>query len=148
MASQDRESLRNVDGVKVVVEELPPEAAALRLRREDIQRIVDTRLRGAGIRVHTSGHFPPGDPFLRVSVTVTAQQRGIVGYHVIVDFVQLAFLRRDPRFVYNRAQTWKASGEMHLAPAEELAESIQREIIRQVDEYAADYLAVNPQDDA
>ena len=87
MASQERESLRNLDGVKVVVEELAPEARAARLSRDELQRAVEARLRDAGIRVLSMGHFPPGDPFLRVSVAL-ATLKGVVAYHVLVDFVQ------------------------------------------------------------
>jgi hypothetical protein len=142
--SQDRESLRDLDAVKVFVEELGPEARVQRLSRDDIQRTVETRLREAGIRVLTSGDFPPGDPFLRIAVGVTVERQRMVAYHLVVDFVQYAFLRRNPQFVHNRAQTWKASERLGLIPAAQLATSVQRDLIRQVDEYVAAYRAVNP----
>ncbi len=143
MDSQDRESLRNLDGVRIFVDELNPESRALQVSRDDIQRVVETRLRGAGITVLTTGHFPVGDPFLRVYVSVTAEQQRLVAYHVVVDFIQLAFLRRNPQFIYNRAQTWKASERMEMVPAAQLSPSVQRELIRQVDEYIAAYRSVN-----
>ena len=141
--SQDRESLRNLEGVRVHVEDLTPDPVAERLSRDEIQRAVEARLREAGIRVLTQGDFPPGDPFLRITVGVSAERQRMVGCHVVVDFVQFAFLRRNPEFVHNRAQTWKASNRLEVVPARQLAQKIRQDLIRQVDEYIAAYRAVN-----
>lgn len=141
--SQDRESLRQLDAVKVFVEELAPETRALRLSRDAIQHAVEARLHEAGIRVLTTGDFPPGDPFLRIAIAISAERQRMVAYHVVVDFVQYAFLRRNPQFVHNRAQTWKASEGLDLIPAAQLARSVERDLIRQVDEFIAAYRAVN-----
>jgi hypothetical protein len=101
-------------------------------------------LRAAGITLLTTGHFPVGDPFLRVSVAVTAEHRRLVGYHIVVDFVQLVFLRRNPQAVHNRAQTWKASERFDLVPADQVARSVPRDLTRLVDEYIVAYRTVNP----
>ena len=69
----------------------------------------------------------------------------MVAYHLVVDFIQYyAFLRRNPQVVQNRARTWKASERLGLVPAAQLATSVQRDLIRQVDEYVAAYRTVNP----
>jgi hypothetical protein len=144
MSSQDDESLRDLDGVRVFVDELPAEALARRLSREQIQHAVEARLRAAGITILTTGHFPVGDPFLRVRVGVSVEHRGWVGYQVAVDFVQLVFLRRNPQVVHNRAQTWKASERLDLVPVAQLAKSLERDLIGQIDEYIAAHRRVNP----
>ncbi len=140
---QDRQSLRNLEGVRVYVADLTPEALAQRISREDLQRAIESRLRDARIRVLTQGDAPAGDPYLRVTVSVSAERQRLIAYHLVIDFVQFAFLRRNPEFVHNRAQTWKASNQVGLVPVGEFARALRQDLNRQVDEFIAAYQAMN-----
>jgi hypothetical protein len=133
----DRESLRDLDGVRVAVEEGTAGAAELR-------KAVEAKLESAGIKVLNSGESPTGDPFLRVRVSTTAASGGSIGYLVQLDFAQIVFLRRNPAVTFNRAQTWKAGERMGLIPPARLAQKINQELSEQVDQFITAYFAVNP----
>ncbi len=133
----ERESLRDLDGVRVAVEDAAPGGDQLR-------KAVEAKLRSAGIKLLNSGEFPTGDPFLRVRVSTTAASGGMIVYLVQLDFAQIVFLRRNPAVTFNRAQTWKATERMGLIPSARLAGKINQELSNQVDQFINDYLAVNP----
>ena len=135
----ERDSLRDLDGVRVVVES--PGGA---LDKDQLQRVVESKLRAAGIKVQNQGDFPVGDPFLRLRVTATAESNGIAGYNVELEFLQIVFLRRNPALTFNSAQTWKAKGQLGLAPAARLAARVQQELSAQVDQFIEAYRASNP----
>jgi hypothetical protein len=136
---EDRPSLKDLDGVRVAVEEPLPRG----LSRDTIKQAIEAQLRAAGIKVLGLGDFPTGDPHLRVAITASAERNGLVAADVQVDFVQIVFLRRNPQVTFNRAQTWKADAQVALVPAAQLTRDVQREIVRQVDQFIADYRAVN-----
>jgi hypothetical protein len=77
-------------------------------------------------------------------VTTTAESNGIAGYDVELEFVQIVFLRRNPALTFNSAQTWKAKGQMGLAPAARLAGKVQEELSAQVNQFIEAYRASNP----
>jgi hypothetical protein len=138
-AVDERDSLRDLDGVKVVVEDV-----SHGLSRDQIQKDIESQLRRAGIKVLNSGEFPVGDPYLRVRVATTPERAGLVAYSVALEFAQVVFLRRDPTVTFNRAPTWKAPDRIGLVPPAKLAESIQHDLAEQVDQFIAAYYFVNP----
>ncbi len=138
-AVDERESLRDLDGVKVVVDDAPQG-----LSRDRIQKDIEAQLRRAGIKVLNSGEFPVGDPYLRVRVATTPERAGLVAYSAALEFAQVVFLRRDPTVTFNRAPTWKAPDRIGLVPPAKLAESIQHDLTGQVDQFIAAYYFVNP----
>ena len=135
---QDRESLRDLDGVRVAVEE------ASGIPAGELKTAVESQLRQAGIHVLNAGEFPVGDPYLSVRATASKENGGVIAYNVELSFVQVVFLRRNPAVTFNHGQTWKASVQVALAPAARIGESIRRELSRQVDQFIKDYLSVNP----
>ena len=135
----ERDSLRDLDGVRVVVE-----VSGARLDKDQLQKSVESKLRAAGIKVLNAGDFPVGDPYLRVRVSTAAESGGVAGYNVEVEFAQIVFLRRNPAQTFNSAQTWKAKGQMGLVPAGQVAAKVQQEIAAQVDQFVAAYKTVNP----
>ena len=136
---EDRPSLKDLDGVRVAVDEPLPRGLA----RDTIRQAVEMQLRAAGIKVLGLGEFPTGDPHVRVTITASGEREGLIAADVQVDFVQIVFLRRNPQVTFNRAQTWKADAQVALVPAAQLAREVQRELARQVDQFIADYRAVN-----
>jgi hypothetical protein len=138
-AVDERESLRDLDGVKVVVEDVPHD-----LSRDRLQKDIESKLKLAGIKVLNSGEFPVGDPYLRVRASTTAERAGLVAYNLDLEFAQVVFLRRDPTITFNRAPTWKAIQRIGLVPQAKLAESIERDLSEQVDQFIAAFYFVNP----
>ena len=140
---RDRESLRDLDGVRLEIDELSLAIPLKGISRDDLKRTVDLKLRQAGVPVLKQGAYPVDDPYLRVLVTTTKDQMGLAAYHVEVDFVQIVFLRRNPSVTFNRAETWKARAATGLVPAARLAEAILRELSGQVDQFISAYNSVN-----
>jgi len=136
---EDRPSLKDLDGVRVAVDGpiVPP------LDRDLLRAAVERQVRAAGIRVLGMGEFPTGDPHLRLIVSLSQALSGIVACAVQLDFVQIVFMRRNPAVTFNRAQTWKADAQVLLVPPGDAADAVSRELARQVDQFIADYRAVN-----
>ncbi len=141
---RDRESLRDLQDVRVGVEDLSLATPVKGFTAVELRKTVEANLEHAGIAVANQGEFPVGDPYLRVRVTTTKKGGGFVGYDVEVDFVQLVFLRRNPSVTFNRAQTWKAAGHIGIVPSDGLADAMRRELTDQVDQFIAAYKSVNP----
>ena len=138
-AVDERESLRDLDGVKVVVEDVPHD-----LSRDRLQKDIESKLKLAGIKVLNSGEFPVGDPYLRVRMSATPERACLIAYHIDIEFAQVVFLRRDPTVTFNRATTWKARERMGLVPAAKLAEAIQHDLAEQADQFIAAFDFANP----
>ena len=140
----DRESLRDLDSVRVVVEEFPANASANGLSQGKLREAVEGKLRMAGVRIASAAEFPVGDPALRVHVTMSQETNGLVAYLVELNFAQVVFLRRNPAVTFNRAQTWAAGSQIGLVPPAGLVEGVNRSLSRQVAQFTAAYFSVNP----
>jgi hypothetical protein len=140
----DRSSLKDLDGVRVVVEDLPASLTAKNLTPEKLRKSVEAKLEAAKIPVLNQGEFPVGDPFLRVRITASAPQKGLAAYRVEVDFAQIVFMRRNPMVTFNRAQTWSAAPAMGLAQTARLPENIDRALSEQVGQFVTAYFSANP----
>jgi hypothetical protein len=136
--AEDRPSLKDLDGVRVAVDDpIPPG-----LSRDALKSLIEMQLRAARIKVLGMGDFPTGDPHLRLTVSL-AERSGIAAAGVQLDFVQIVFLRRNPQVTFNRAQTWKADANVIVAPPAGLADAVHGEVTRQVAQFIDDYRAVN-----
>ncbi len=139
----DRDSLRTLDAVRVAVENVPDNPPKS-LDNDSLLRFVEARLEAAHVPLQQHGEYPVGDPYLRVAIKTTAENHGVVGYHVGVEFVQIVFLRRDPALTFNRARTWAATEHMGLATPAQLTERIRKDLAEEVDQFVAAYKAANP----
>ena len=140
----DRNSLTNLDGIRVEVDALPPAITTQGLSAEGVQAEVERQLRQAGVNVLRMGAFRTGDPHLQIVMRVSETREPIVASHVEVNFLQIVFLRRNPAITFNRARTWTANPTVVLCPAAELASQVRRELTRQVEQFISDYRVVNP----
>jgi len=135
----DRISLKDLDGIRVAVEEPLPRGVSA----DALKSTVEDRLRAARVRVLGLGDFPTGDPHLRVTIGVSSERDGLVAIDVQLEFVQIVFLRRNPQVTFNRAQTWKADAQLSLASPAQMSREIEREVTRQVDQFITDFKAAN-----
>ncbi len=131
----DRQSVRDLDGVRVAVE--GPVYGTL--TADAVRARVEARLRAAAIPILGAGEFPTGDPHLRVTFTPSVDGAGATAVFVQVDFAQIVFLRRSPQLTFNRAQTWKASANVLLGRPAGMPALIIGELDRQVDQFIAAY---------
>jgi hypothetical protein len=142
--TRDRLSLRDLDGVRVSVEELPAALGAIGVSRNRLHKAVESQLLRAGITVLNAGEFPVGDPYLVIRITASKQSGGFIAYALEVAFVQIVFLRRNPAATFNRAQTWKAPGAVDLVRPARLPASMEENLSRQIDQFVQAYLSANP----
>jgi hypothetical protein len=142
--TRDRQSLRDLDGVRVSVDELAPALVARGVSREGLRKAVESQLRRTGITVLNAGEFPVGDPYLDVRITASKESGGLLAYAIEVSFVQIVFLRRNPAATFNRAQTWKASAAVELVHPVRLSASIEENLSGQIDQFVQAYLSANP----
>jgi hypothetical protein len=140
---QERESLRDLDGVSIDVEEITPIAKASGLSRESLRQLIEATLVAARIRVLRMGEFQTGDPYLRVRVATTMESRGTVAFLVQVDFVQIVFMRRNPAVTFNRAETWSAAPGLGMAQPAQLAPAVRRVVLDGINEFVKDFQATN-----
>ena len=139
----DRESLRDLDGVRIEVEPLPPFVIEQGLSAENLAAEIQTQLRRAGVKVLSMGEFRTGDPHLQIVMTVSDVQGQLVASRVEVNFVQICFLRRNPLVTFNRARTWTATTAVSIGPTAGTAARVRRDVMRQIDQFVEDYKQVN-----
>ena len=134
--TEQRDTLKGLHGVEVVVELLRPEAEKYSLTREALQTDVELRLRQHGIRVN------PGGPCLYINVnTLVDEQFGCAAVSVLVQLRQQAVLFFNPKTNCN-VPTWERSsvGLFGLSKLRTVRETVQDF----VDVFINDYLAANP----
>jgi hypothetical protein len=133
----ERATLRGLNGVQVVVEDMAPDIVRDGLTRQQLQTDVELRLRKAGIRVLTAEEHQRalGRPWLYVRVS-TSQPSGLSSYSFAIEaeLYQDTYLARNPDRTVSAA-TWSPAGRIGtmgtdrmfaLFPRESFADSAQR----------------------
>jgi hypothetical protein len=152
----ERESLRGVRGISVVVDEIKPELARGALTRERIQSDVETKLRKAGIHVYgpydvvLTTPKPTTRPFLYVNLSSVSSRRypGLHAVSITVDFHQNAVLARpfdeqsSPRQSSSTVTTWHSDVVAFIQLSD--LSRLREQIAALIDKFVSDYLAVNP----
>jgi hypothetical protein len=141
-----REALRGLKGLKVVVENIPPDIERLGLTRKDLQNDVEQKLRKIGIKVYPD-FKPPAMTALYVNVhtLIPSGARNIVAYSINVMLFENSYLKRDAGSVGDlkevRAANW-VNAMVGLLPTANIS-GIRRKVEDQLDKFIADYLAMN-----
>jgi hypothetical protein len=145
-AYDQKEILRGLKGVKVVVENIPPDIERLGLTRRDIQSDVEMRLRQAGIKVWPD-YKPPSMTALYVNVHTLnpSQARAIVVYSISVMLFENSYLKRDIGSVGDlkevRAANW-VKAMVGVTGTNNMSE-IRKKVQAEVNKFISDYQAVN-----
>ena len=141
-ASQaQRESLRGLDGVYVLVEDLNDDTKRAGLSVAQIKTDVELKLRKAGIRITTKEErlTQEGPPHLYVNVNVVGSQQ-YYAYNISVNLKQSVYLQRN--FLLIRVPTWTTGGA-GKASSRSIREDARKNLGDFVDRFINDYLAVN-----
>jgi len=140
---QQRETLRGLAGVAVVVEPLNAEAEQDGLQQRRLQATVEKQLRAAGIPVLSTETWSvtPGGPYLYVNVAALKKQYELYAYSIEVCLNQLVTLARD-RNIRQFAETWETR-EVGTVGSDKLP-TVQDSIARHVETFIAAYRTVNP----
>lgn len=132
-----RQSLKGLNGVAVIVEDLNPEEESAGLTEASIQTDVKLKLRLAGIQVvdEALSHF------LYVNVNVVTGSTDYWPYNIDVEFLQDVRLVRDVSIIV-AAETWSVGMAGGISKAN--VHKIRDYIKDQVDKFINAYLSVNP----
>jgi hypothetical protein len=140
---QQRESLRGLQGVEVVIEDIRPDAQADGLSQEAIRAAVELILRSNGIQVLTQSESikTPAAPYLYVRASTYIHSSGISAYAVTVEFIQQVSLVHRPQQMMS-ARTWE-EGSIGMTGHSDIRKVINS-VEKLVKAFANDVLAVNP----
>ena len=136
-SESDRQSLKGLKGVEVLVEDFSPGTEQAGLTKSSIQTDVELKLRLARIPVSS----PVGETFLYVQLTVVNPADAIWTYGINVELYQMVFLARDPTIKVT-GSTWSTSvvGSVGKSNVQQIRDRIKD----QVDQFINAYLSVNP----
>jgi hypothetical protein len=142
-STDQRESLRELSEVVVVIEKISPDAQADGLSEEAIRTAVELILRSSGIRVRTLSERPmtPSAPYLYVLVS-TYKNEFLYAVNARVELDQKISLVHRPQYTM-AATTW-ARNWIGVVGQTKMREVISSIIEPQVKEFVNDFLAVNP----
>ena len=140
---QQRESLRGLQGVEVVIEDIKSDAQVDGLSQEAIRAAVELILRSHGIQVLTRSESlkTPAAPYLYVRASTSKHSSDLYAYAVTVEFMQKVSLVHRPQQMMS-ATTWEKGsvGTTGLSNMRQVINSVES----RVKEFANDFLAVNP----
>jgi hypothetical protein len=138
----DRDTLRGLSGVHVVIESVRPEIERAGLTKQQLQTDVELRLRQTGIRVLSKAERAQvlGWPFLYVNVHVLIST-GMAIYNIRVDLKQEAQLSANDSSAV--VSTW-STGSLGRTGIANMPTDVRNSLRDRVDEFVNAYLSVNP----
>ena len=141
---QQRESLRGLPGVEVVVEEIKSDVQVDGMSQESIRAAIELILRSKGIRILTQAERSEtsSKPYLSVSVGTDKQVSGQYSFSIRVELHQAVSLMHRPQHIL-LAPTWFTPGRLRTVAQQNLRLWIINAIEPLVREFANDFLAVN-----
>ena len=132
---RDVESLKNVDRIDVIVEDIEEDAERDGLHRSDIQTAVEVQLRKAGIKLDDDGVTP----YLYVRVRTLLHKDGrLYSYHIEVSFQQGCRPMNNPELRLF-ARTWEADGAVGSV-GKDLVGNLQKSVELHVNEFINAYV--------
>lgn len=136
----DRATLKGIDALSVIAENVSAAAERDGLTQSQVQTVVESRLREAGIRVVSP--FNPLLPYLYVRVDTRRIEDGNSAYSVSMEFKQSGALSRDPTIEHPAVVTWSV-GAVGIVTANRVYE-IPSRVTELADRFVTAYLEQNP----
>jgi hypothetical protein len=135
-----RGSLKGLNGVAVLVEDMDSDEGRAGLNQEVIRTDAELKLRLAGITVLPIAGLAP---YLYISVNAIGGPTAWC-YATKVELVQTVKLSRDMGISIPGVTTWSAPDAVGLTPPSQLVERVRSVIKDMVDRFINAYLSVNP----
>jgi hypothetical protein len=142
----DKESLRGIAGMFVLVEDIDLDAQKDGLVRGQIQDSVEKHIRAAGIQILSLKTMfeSQAQPYLYVNINASKSADGTYVYNVSVTFRQMAILAtaqdRKPRSVI----TWETSA-IGMVERRRMSNEIRSAINSRLDAFIKDFRSANTQ---
>ena len=136
-----RQNLRGIQGVAVVIGELPPDFKKYGLTESQLQVDIELKLRMAGIKVLT-GKKAIDQPFVYVQVEGGKKPNSydLYLYHIGVELHQGVYLMRN-KSIFSVVPTW-STGSFGEVSSQQFT-FIRDRVKDFVDQFINDYLSVN-----
>jgi hypothetical protein len=136
-----REPLRGLEGVCVVIEDIPGDVEQMGFVKSQLKAEVGLRLQRAHIQTLTEEAIDrPGSSYLYVNVNAVRTDIGLYAYASRVALKQKVFLCREP-FSEVFATTWEMGGVGTVGMNK--LKGIVQSVCGHIDKFIHDYLAVN-----
>jgi hypothetical protein len=142
--ASERESLRGVTGVEVLVDPLDVEIEQRGLETGTLQRDIKQRLQKAGVKVLTARErlTTPTAAMLVIRVDALHDRIGRYFYSIDLFLTQRVKLEGRPDSDLS-AVTWMKFGSIGIV-ADDNMKHIETQVLQKADQFIKDYLAVNP----
>jgi hypothetical protein len=139
-------SLRGIDRIKVVVEDLSSAAANPGVTEEGLREQIESHLKKAGIRLAEPDKSPEADsslvPILYLALT-TERTGGAHDFVLRIELLQHVTLARDPAIQASSASTWSTL-RFGRAESTDFAKKVRTVLTVMLEDFLADFAAVNP----
>jgi hypothetical protein len=145
-AFDQKDVLRGLTGIKVVVEPITPDIERLGLTKNQIQSNVESQIRKVGIKV-LKNFKPPAMTSLYINILAMnpREAKAVVVYSITLMVFENAYLKRDIGTVGDlkevRAADW-VKGSVGFVGVRNIRD-IYKKLELLVDQFISDYLAVN-----
>jgi hypothetical protein len=138
-----RQSLRGLPGVWVVVEQLSPDLEQAGLTQDQVQTDTEEKLRKAGVKVLTQEECwqTPGMPWLYITAALLKASDATYATTIGASLNQEVTLTRNPQ-IKTFGVTWDAGVYLGAVGRESLP-SVREHVGRLIDKFIAGYQAVN-----
>jgi hypothetical protein len=143
--TDDKETMRGLPGVKVIVESLRENATKAGLKKERIKTTVELELRKAGIKVLSEEEWANTEGFPSIYIhidTALRENDSLVNYTVSIELNQTVVLARDASkeclAITWATRTWGGCG------TENIDWIRTRALVSQLEKFINDWLTVNP----
>ncbi|HWF60658.1 MAG TPA: hypothetical protein VN666_10185 [Nitrospira sp.] len=138
-----RDSLRGLPGVVVVVEDIRPDAKRDGVSEEEIRTAVELILRSSGIRILTDGIIPDDPAMLVINIGASKSPTiPLYGFCITGQLTQWAYLVKQSGR-RTSATTW-GDGFSGLVSSQRLKAFVIEHVESLAKSFANDFLSVNP----
>jgi len=141
----NRATLKGLQGISVLIENLSPEVEREGLTKNQLQIEVEFKLRERGIKILSKEESlkTPGEPYLYINVNINMgkTESDIYPYSIDMLLIQKVSLIRNPQQI-TYAITWSTGGVGSIT--QQLVSQLRSSVIDMVDIFIKAYLAENP----
>ena len=141
----EKETLRGIQALHVIVHDLDPEIEEFGLTKEKVKQDLEAKLRTAGIKLISKEESlkAPGAPFLSLMVgtlrAFTTKDTEFYFVSIVIKLRQSVYLERKSKTKIPGIATWS-----HTRFGINFAHNIRSEVNSAIDKFIDAYLSVNP----
>ncbi len=142
---EERESLRGLEGVRVIIESDNILVNHQGFTVQQIQADIELRLQVSGIKILTNQEYikVPGSPYLNIDINIFfSNALQVYVYSLNIDLRQDVVLNRDKSLSFIGVPTWTSPGRVGIIESSDL-KNLPQKINAMVEEFIYDYLRMN-----